>query len=183
MPEIRASAFYWGRRARLPLSTVPMLASTGCPYRCDFCIDWDNPYRQLPADRLVADLRYLADRLPGTLIVFHDPNFAVTFDQVFDVLESVPAPVRPPYMIESSLSLLRADRLRPAEGDQLCACSHPASSPGPSTPARPASAAPPGRRRWTGSSSSFGGCTRTCRTCRRTSCSGSTPTAGPSRPS
>ena len=77
MPEIRASAFYWGRRP-LPLSTVPMLASTGCPYRCDFCIDWDNPYRQLPTDRLAADLRYLADRLPGTLIVFHDPNFAVT---------------------------------------------------------------------------------------------------------
>jgi radical SAM superfamily enzyme YgiQ (UPF0313 family) len=110
MPEIRASAFYWGRR-RLPLSTVPMLASTGCPYRCDFCIDWDNPYRPLPADRLAADLRYLADRLPGTLIVFHDPNFAVKFDEVFTVLESVPAPVRPPFMIETSLTILRDDRL------------------------------------------------------------------------
>jgi radical SAM superfamily enzyme YgiQ (UPF0313 family) len=110
MPEIRASAFYWGRR-RLPLSTVPMLASTGCPYRCDFCIDWDNPYRPLPAERLAADLRYLADRLPGTLIVFHDPNFAVKFDEVFTVLESLPTPVRPPYMIETSLTILREDRL------------------------------------------------------------------------
>jgi radical SAM superfamily enzyme YgiQ (UPF0313 family) len=113
MPEIRASAFYgasYGRRVRLPLTTVPMLASTGCPYHCDFCIDWDNPYRPLPADRLVADLRYLADRLRGTLIVFHDPNFAVTFDQVFGALESIPPAARPPYMIESSLSLLRADR-------------------------------------------------------------------------
>ena len=110
MPEIGASAFYWGRR-RLPLSTVPMLASTGCPYRCDFCIDWDNPYRQLPTDRLAADLRYLSDRLPGTLIVFHDPNFAVRFDEVFDVLESVPAPVRAPFMIETSLAILRQDRL------------------------------------------------------------------------
>lgn len=110
MPEIRASAFYWGYR-RLPLSTVPMLASTGCPYRCDFCIDWDNPYRPLPAERLAADLQYLADRLPGTLIVFHDPNFAVKFDEVFTVLESLPAPVRPPYMIETSLTILREGRL------------------------------------------------------------------------
>lgn len=109
MPEIRASAFYGGR-IRLPLTTVPMLASTGCPYRCDFCIDWNNPYRQLPADRLAEDLRYLAHRLPGTLIVFHDPNFAVRFDDVFRVLESVPPARRPPYMIESSLSLLREDR-------------------------------------------------------------------------
>ncbi len=110
MPEIRASAFYWGRK-RLPLSTIPMLASTGCPYRCDFGIDWDNAYRQLPADRLAADLRYLARGLPGTLVVFHDPNFAVRFDQVFDVLESLPAPLRPPYMMESSLTVLREERL------------------------------------------------------------------------
>ena len=115
MPEIRASAFYWGHR-RLPLSTIPMLASTGCPYRCDFCIDWDNPYRPLPAERLAADLRYLADRLPGTLIVFHDPNFAVKFDEVFTVLESVPAPVRPPYMIETSLTILREDRVSRLKG-------------------------------------------------------------------
>ncbi len=106
MPEIRASAFYWGRK-RLRLSTIPMLASTGCPYRCDFCIDWDNAYRQLPTARLAADVRYLAGRLPGTLIVFHDPNFAVRFDQVFEVLESVPPPVRPPYMMESTLTVLR----------------------------------------------------------------------------
>lgn len=110
MPEIRASAFYWGR-ARTRLSTVPMLASTGCPYRCDFCIDWDNPYREMPAERLSADLRYVADRLPGTLIVFHDPNFGVKFDQVFAALESIPPARRPPYMIESSLTLLREDRL------------------------------------------------------------------------
>jgi radical SAM superfamily enzyme YgiQ (UPF0313 family) len=111
MPEIRASAFYWGRRP-LPLSTVPMLASTGCPYRCDFCIDWSTPYRQLPTDRLAADLSYLGRRFPGTLVVFHDPNFAVRFDEVFDVLESLPPRLRPPYLIETSLTILRGDRLR-----------------------------------------------------------------------
>lgn len=109
MPEIRASAFFWGRKP-LRLSAVPMLASMGCPYRCDFCIDWNSAYRPLSTDRLAADLRYLAGNLPGTLIVFHDPNFAVTFDRVFDVLEAQPPGRRPPYIIESSLTVLRGTR-------------------------------------------------------------------------
>jgi radical SAM superfamily enzyme YgiQ (UPF0313 family) len=111
MPEIRASAFLGGRM-RMPLSAVPMLASMGCPYRCDFCIDWSSTYRPLSTDRLATDLRYLSRHLPGTLIVFHDPNFAVTFDQVFDVLEAQPPGTRPPYIIESSLTVLRGERPR-----------------------------------------------------------------------
>ena len=109
MPEIRSSAFFWGRKP-LPLSAVPMLASMGCPYRCDFCIDWSSTYHPLPADRLRADLRYLAKHLPGRLVVFHDPNFAVKFDQVFETLEAQPPGERPPYIIESSLTVLRGDR-------------------------------------------------------------------------
>ena len=111
MPEIRASAFFLGRRP-LMLSAVPMLASTGCPYRCDFCIDWNSTYRPLSADRLAADLRYLSTHLPGRLVVFHDPNFAVKFDEVFATLEAQPAAGRPPYIIESSLTVLRGDRPR-----------------------------------------------------------------------
>jgi radical SAM superfamily enzyme YgiQ (UPF0313 family) len=111
MPEIRSSAFFWRRKA-LRLSAIPMLASMGCPYRCDFCIDWSSTYRPLPADRLAEDLSYIGRRLPGTLIVFHDPNFAVKFDQVFDVLEAQPPGKRPPYIIESSLTVLRGDRPR-----------------------------------------------------------------------
>lgn len=41
MPEIRAATFYWGRRPLL-ISNTPMLASLGCPYTCNFCIDWNN---------------------------------------------------------------------------------------------------------------------------------------------
>jgi radical SAM superfamily enzyme YgiQ (UPF0313 family) len=111
MPEIRSSAFFW-RRQPLWLSAVPMLASMGCPYKCDFCIDWSSTYRPLPTDRLAADLRYLARHLPGRLIVFHDPNFAVKFDQVFETLEAQPPEGRPPYIIESSLTVLRGDRPR-----------------------------------------------------------------------
>ncbi len=109
-PEIRASAFFWGRQ-RVFMTTVPMLASTGCPYQCNFCVDWNNPYRLLPLDRLAADLRYLARKVPGTLMAFHDPNFAVKFNQVLEVLESIPPGSRPPYIMESSLSILRGTRV------------------------------------------------------------------------
>jgi radical SAM superfamily enzyme YgiQ (UPF0313 family) len=109
MPEIRRSAFFWGR-TRLRLSAVPMLASMGCPYRCDFCIDWSSTYRPLSTEQLATDMRYISTNMPGMLIVFHDPNFAVKFDQVFDVLEAQPPDHRPPYIIESSLTVLRGDR-------------------------------------------------------------------------
>ena len=110
MPEIRASAFFRGKRRSL--STIPMLASVGCPYRCNFCSDWDRAYHDLPLDRLAADLRYVARHLPGNCIMFHDPNFAVSFDRVFGVLEELPPAERPRYMMESSLSVLRPDRMR-----------------------------------------------------------------------
>ncbi len=111
MPEIAASALAWGRW-RVMDTTVPMLASTGCPYACDFCIDWAAPYRVLPLERLAADLRFVARRLPGALLAFHDPNFAVKFDQVMDAMEAVPPGARNPYLIETSLSVLRGERMR-----------------------------------------------------------------------
>lgn len=111
LPEIRAAAFLRGRW-RYFMTAVPMLASVGCPYTCDFCIDWNNPYRLLSTERLAADLRYLAKNLPGALLAFHDPNFAIKFDEVMNVLEAVPPGSRPPYAMESSLSILRGDRAK-----------------------------------------------------------------------
>ena len=111
MPEIRASAYYAGGRWPLAFSTIPMLASVGCPYRCDFCIDWSTSYRELPHARLAADLQYIAGHARRAFMMFHDPNFAVKFDQVFAVLEGIPPDRRPPYMFESSLTVLRGERL------------------------------------------------------------------------
>jgi len=111
MPEIRASAFLGGKR-RFFMTTIPLLASVGCPYKCDFCVDWKNPFRLLSLDRLAADLRYLAKNLPGVLVAFHDPNFAVKFEQVLEVLETVPPRSRLPYIMESSLSILRGARVK-----------------------------------------------------------------------
>jgi hypothetical protein len=123
MPEIRASAFLWGRWPS-PLTVVPMLMSVGCPYHCEFCIDWNSPYRLLSRDRLAADLRYLAKYLPGTYMAFHDPNFAVKFSQVLDVLEAIPPDSRIPYFMESSLSILRGTRMKRLK-DSSCFCVAP----------------------------------------------------------
>ena len=110
MPEIRASAFTRGRP--YISSTIPLLSSIGCPYTCDFCTDWDNPFALLPLDRLEADLRYLSTAWPGVRVGFHDPNFGVKFDAVIGVMENIPRRAQNPYVIESSLSLLQEPRLQ-----------------------------------------------------------------------
>lgn len=93
-------------------SFVPLMASLGCPYACDFCTDWDNPYRLTPLDQFEADLRFISERWPRAKIPFHDPNFGVKFDAVLGVMERIPPGRRNAYAIQSSLSLLSEERLR-----------------------------------------------------------------------
>ena len=52
-------------RTRIPTTTIPLLASLGCPYACDFCIDWKSTYQTMPADRLVKDIRFIHRRFPA----------------------------------------------------------------------------------------------------------------------
>ena len=110
MPEIAATAFPAGRPSRV--SMIALLSSLGCPYSCDFCTDWNTRYVVMPPDQLAADLRFVADRFPQVLVAFHDPNFAVRFDETMAVLESVPKGRRNRYVMESSLSILKASRLK-----------------------------------------------------------------------
>lgn len=107
LPELRASSL----RGRTIYRAVPLLASVGCPYACDFCVDWRNDYLRLPSERIAADLAYVARRYPDALVAYHDPNFGVQFDRTLDAVESVPAGARNPYIIESSLSVLKPARL------------------------------------------------------------------------
>lgn len=109
MPEIRRAAFVNDRP--ILMSLVPLLSSVGCPYHCDFCVDWNTKYIALPEDQLEVDLRYLSERQPKMLVAFHDPNFAVRFDQTMDVMERIPEGRRPGYIMESSLSILKTGRL------------------------------------------------------------------------
>jgi len=110
-PEIR-TASYFARRWRSPIATtVPIMSSMGCPYTCNFCSDWDNPYRALPAKQLVTDIQFIAKHMPGTMVGFADPNFAVKFDYTLSALESIPTEQRMPYIMECSLSLINEERL------------------------------------------------------------------------
>jgi radical SAM superfamily enzyme YgiQ (UPF0313 family) len=106
-PEIKTSSLFFGHR--LPTTTIGLLSSLGCPYQCDFCIDWNSKYRMLPADKLADDLRFIAAKMPKALLAFHDPNFAVRFDETMAVLERQQTPL--PYMMESSLSVLKLERM------------------------------------------------------------------------
>ena len=109
LPELLASSL--AGRGRSVYNTVPLLASVGCPYACDFCVDWKNDYVRLPSDRVAADLAFVARRFPGVVVTYHDPNFGVQFDRTLDAIESVPASARNPYVMESSLSILKPSRL------------------------------------------------------------------------
>ncbi len=110
LPEITTATFTRGKPA--VLATVPILASVGCPYTCNFCVDWNTPYISLPREQLDVDLRYLSTHLPNVMVAFHDPNFGVKFDQVLDSLETIAPAARSPYLMESSLSILRGPRLQ-----------------------------------------------------------------------
>ena len=106
MPEIKASAFWCGKKPLLS-TAIPMQASIGCPYSCNFCIDWSVPYQLYSTEHLATDLHYLAKNFPGTLIVFQDPNFGIGFDKIFDVFKSIPPGSRNPYLVQTSITALR----------------------------------------------------------------------------
>ena len=93
-------------------ANIGVLSSVGCPYDCDFCVDWDRPFVSMDDDRLRADLKYIARRFPGVYVSYHDPNFGVRFDRTMDVIASLPENGRNPYIMESSLSILKGPRLK-----------------------------------------------------------------------
>ena len=69
MPEIHASAFLRGSRPFFA-TMVPLLASLGCPYRCDFCTDWNT--RSLgPSDLTTLYLRTARPALTWTVNRFN----------------------------------------------------------------------------------------------------------------
>jgi len=109
--EVKAASFYRLRRRGL-VTIIPLLASMGCPYSCDFCVDWSSRYRHVSQDQLQVDLEYVSRNYPGVTVAFHDPNFGVRFNESLEEMESLPIGRRPPYMMESSLTVLRGDRLR-----------------------------------------------------------------------
>ncbi len=110
LPHILKSSLTEGRPPYA--ANIGLLSSVGCPYDCDFCVDWDKPYISIAGDRLGADLRFIAGRFPGVYVSYHDPNFGVQFDRTMDIISGLPENERNPYVMESSLSVLKGPRLR-----------------------------------------------------------------------
>jgi hypothetical protein len=91
---------------------VPMIASVGCPYTCNFCIDSSVPYQLFRMEEMKEDLRFLLTKYKRPIVAWHDPNFGVRFDELMDSIEDAVPAGRIDFIAESSLSLLTEPRLR-----------------------------------------------------------------------
>ena len=94
------------------IKCVPMLASLGCPYTCNFCIDADVAYQALEVNDIKEDLRFLLGKFKRPLVGWHDPNFGVRFDEIMDALEDTVPPDSIDCICESSLSILSESHLK-----------------------------------------------------------------------
>ncbi|SMF73510.1 Radical SAM superfamily enzyme YgiQ, UPF0313 family [Tistlia consotensis] len=101
------------RNPGLPLwrRMIHLLASTGCPYDCNFCSDWNSRYRALGTEQVRDDMRLVRSRWPDATVIFSDPNFGVRFDQTVGAIESLAPDERPAYVIQCTLSVVKDERL------------------------------------------------------------------------
>ena len=93
------------------LKIVPMLGSMGCPYTCSFCIDSVVPYQTMDFNTIKSDLRFLLTKFKRPLIVWHDPNFGVRFEDNMQAIASAAPPKSFRFIAESSLSILTENHL------------------------------------------------------------------------
>lgn len=105
--------FVAANMAKAPLlKIVPMIASTGCPYTCAFCIDSTVDYQQLSFGQMEEDLRFLVKNAPGVKVGWHDPNFGIRFNDYLSVIERAVPPKKLKHLAESSLALLSEPNLK-----------------------------------------------------------------------
>lgn len=94
------------------LKMVPMIGSVGCPYTCPFCIDSTVSYQPLDFDVIKNDLRFLRSKLKSPMVVWHDPNFGIRFNDDMNAITSAVPPGSFRFIAESSLSILSEDHLK-----------------------------------------------------------------------
>jgi radical SAM superfamily enzyme YgiQ (UPF0313 family) len=94
------------------LKMVPMIGSMGCPYTCSFCIDSVVPYQPLDFDTMQKDLRFLLTKFKSPIIVWHDPNFGIRFEENMQAISSAAPAKSFRFIAESSLSILTEQHLK-----------------------------------------------------------------------
>lgn len=91
---------------------VAMLGSLGCPYSCSFCVDSIVDYQPLDFEEIKADLRFLLTKMKRPHVAWHDPNFAIRFDDYLSAIEEAIPPNSIDFIAESSLSLLSESNVK-----------------------------------------------------------------------
>ncbi len=114
LPGIRERWKYilYALKKSLLLKIVPLTASFGCPYTCDYCIDADVPYQLLDLDKIKEDLQFLRQKFRKPKVVWCDPNFGIHFNKIMNTIEEAIPENSIDFIAESSLSLLTEERLR-----------------------------------------------------------------------
>lgn len=95
------------------LRLVPIIGSLGCPYKCSFCIDAVVGYEPMETSSIIDDVRFFQElNLPRSVASWHDPNFAIRFDETLDAVEEAVKPGSVAFLAEMSLALLGEDHLK-----------------------------------------------------------------------
>lgn len=109
LPSVRQRwRFITATMAKAPtrVKMVPMIGSLGCPYTCSFCIDSRVDYQPLEYAQIRDDLKFIRENMPNPMVIWHDPNFGIRFNDYLSIVEEAAPNGSVPFIAESSLSLL-----------------------------------------------------------------------------